>query len=63
MKNSKVKFGQLLTQMQPLQADEKGKLKGGFEALPSISSFEVCVTNGAGCVCTGPSPSTKGTGN
>lgn len=51
MKDSKKTFQELVRQMQPLQADEKGKLKGGFKNVSRTVALREVGFNGVGCTC------------
>lgn len=51
MKDSKKGFQELVRQMQPLQAGEKGELKGGFESVSRTVALSEVGFNGAGCTC------------
>ena len=50
MKDSKKGFQELVRQMQPLQASEKGELKGGFQSISRTVALSEVGFNGVGYI-------------
>ena len=54
MLHSKQKFQKLVKQMNALQENEKGQLKGGFQTVTQVQLPLQSAFNGLGCTCTTP---------